>query len=221
MDNRTISRQYGNFKTTPYELWFKHKPNIKHLRTFGCAVQILIRKSQRGGKFEEVTTDGVLIGFIDHNHNYKVYDIHSDKVKIVHDVIFLENTFPYRKQPTETLFEEEEDYPTRNTTEQEGSKTTTDPRRQASEDDEMTDHIPNSEREGGLTTLPDSIPNMEVIGNEDVTNPHIQITTPSEDAPTTTFPEPQRSGRERHAPNFYNHLHLHAYIDILHNTHNN
>lgn len=63
MDNRTISKQYGSFLKTPYELWFRHKPNIKRLQTFGCAVQIVIRKSQRGGKFEEITNDGILVGF--------------------------------------------------------------------------------------------------------------------------------------------------------------
>lgn len=59
------------------------------------------------------------------------------------------------------------------------------------------------QREGGLTTLPDSTPHVEITGSDDVTNPHDQVTTRSEESSTMTAPEPRRSGRERHAPNFY------------------
>lgn len=194
MDNRTISKQYGKFTTTPYELWFKHKPNIKHLRTFGCAVQIVICKSQRGGNFEEITNDGILIGFIDHNHNYKVYNFDSDKVKIVHDVVFLKNIFPYQKQTKEKTFEEED--PKRHQKEHidriyPSQKTTTD-----DDEDELITEIPQGvQYEEGLTNLPNATTSTNNISNEGVTNPR----------PATHIspPEPRRSARERHAPDFY------------------
>ena len=34
LDNRTISKSSGEFKSTPHELWNGHKTGIKHLRTF-------------------------------------------------------------------------------------------------------------------------------------------------------------------------------------------
>lgn len=133
-----------------------------------------------------------------------VYDFHFDKVKIVHDVISLEDTFPYQKQPTETLFEEEDDSRTKITNE--GSnpvKTIQSQQQTKSKDGEITQKNPNIEHEGGLTTLPDATTHIDVRGSDGMKNPYTPITTPSEDAPITAVPEPKRSGRERHAPNFY------------------
>lgn len=38
-----------------------------------------------------------------------MYDFHSDKVKVVHALVFLENSFPYQKHPTETAFKDEDE----------------------------------------------------------------------------------------------------------------
>lgn len=98
LTNRTICKASGDLKTTPYEIWHKRKPIIRHLRTFGCAVQILIRKELRGGKFEPVSRDGVLLGFSDDNFNFIVLDLVTNKIVISHDVHFQESTFPFRKE---------------------------------------------------------------------------------------------------------------------------
>src|SRR3989442_8275153 len=33
---------------TPYELWYKHKPNISHLRIWGCNAYVHVQKDKRG-----------------------------------------------------------------------------------------------------------------------------------------------------------------------------
>lgn len=76
---------------------------MKHIRVFGCSTQILIRKSQCGGKFAEVTQDGVLLGFVDDNCNYQVYNLDTDKVVISHNLFFNEGHFPFRLYPTQHL----------------------------------------------------------------------------------------------------------------------
>ena len=35
---------------TPFELWYGHSPNVKHLKVFGCKCYIL--KKFRNGKFD-------------------------------------------------------------------------------------------------------------------------------------------------------------------------
>ena len=36
---------------TPFELWYDHSPNVKHVKAFGCKCYIL--KESRNGKFDE------------------------------------------------------------------------------------------------------------------------------------------------------------------------
>ena len=52
---------------TSYELWFKRKPNFKHLRVFGCKFFAYIHKSKRG-KLDAKTEEGI---FVDYNNNSK------------------------------------------------------------------------------------------------------------------------------------------------------
>lgn len=108
LHNRTICTASGDLDTTPFELWYKRRPNIHHLRVFGCSAQILIRKPLRGGKFEEVTHDGVLLGFVDDNFNYRVFNLDTNKIIVTHSVFFQENVFPFQTlAPTPTTVEED------------------------------------------------------------------------------------------------------------------
>lgn len=107
LHNRTICKASGNLDITPYEIWHLRKPDVSHLRVFGCAAQILIRKPQRDRKFDEVTQDGVLLGFVDDNYNYQIYNLDTDKVVMSHNVYFDENVFPFRRHPVPSLIEED------------------------------------------------------------------------------------------------------------------
>lgn len=105
--NRTICKVSGDLEITPFEIWNKRKPDINHIRVFGCAAQILIRKSQRGGKFEEVTEDGVLVGFVDDNFNYKVFNFDLNQGVVSHNVYFDEERFPFKSHPPSPIIEED------------------------------------------------------------------------------------------------------------------
>ena len=57
---------------TPYELWFNTKPNLKHLRVFGCKAFAYIHKSKRG-KLDYKAEGGIFIGYDNHAKAYRIY----------------------------------------------------------------------------------------------------------------------------------------------------
>lgn len=50
----------------------------------------------RNSKFDQVSSDGVRVGFDQDNFNYQIYDLSSRKFLISHNVTFEEETFPFR-----------------------------------------------------------------------------------------------------------------------------
>jgi transposase InsO family protein len=112
---------------TPYQLWFGKKPNLKHIRTFGCAVYAHISDGNRR-KLDRKAQKFRFIGYTETTENYKVWDEAGQRCYIRHDVIFNENdfgekskrlaneesqikevSFDTEKQSEETLQEEEEE----------------------------------------------------------------------------------------------------------------
>lgn len=98
---------------TPYELWHNRKPNIGHLRIFGCTAYVL-NKNPRS-KLDEKSYKGILVGY---NYNgYKILDIERNKVIVARDVTFDEmnymNTRPsieietHTEQSSENLINEQ------------------------------------------------------------------------------------------------------------------
>lgn len=77
-------------------MWNFRKPNVKHLKVFGCLAHRLIRKENRENKYAPVTSEGVLVGYTDDNFNFKIYDLKSRKIIITNDVTFFEDIFPFR-----------------------------------------------------------------------------------------------------------------------------
>lgn len=152
---------------------------------------MVFRKAEQGGKFEEITTNGILIGFIDHNHTYKVYELHCDKVKIVHNVIFLENTFPYRQQLTEPPPCEEEDRQTTEITDKNPLPTDTQYQKHNDDDDDIINISLAVDHDEGFTTLHHETTRTRTVEEEDVTNP-----VPTIDRSNKNQPETRRSGRE-------------------------
>lgn len=110
--NRVLTSALNN-NLTPFEVWKTRKPNISHLRVYGCLAHRVIQKELRDSKYCPVTSSGVLIGFEEDNFNYKVYDLDARKVFIAHDVVFDEFQFPFihatsiLKEPLE--FQDKED----------------------------------------------------------------------------------------------------------------
>jgi len=51
---------------TPYEAWFSKKPNLSHIRIFGCRYYGHVEKKIRT-KWESHTTEGILMGYFAHS----------------------------------------------------------------------------------------------------------------------------------------------------------
>lgn len=96
LKNRTISSALPVGKT-PFELWNHRKPDIAHVHPIGCLCYVLIRKPLRGGKFEQVSRQAMLLSHTDHNINYEVFIFETNTIVISHNVIFRDNIFPFRK----------------------------------------------------------------------------------------------------------------------------
>ena len=77
---------------TPYFLWYGEKPNLKHVRVFGCVVYTHIPSEQRK-KLDKKAHRLRFIGYTETASNYKVWDEEKRKCYIRHDVIFNENDF--------------------------------------------------------------------------------------------------------------------------------
>uniref|UniRef100_A0A8R7NZ61 Integrase catalytic domain-containing protein n=1 Tax=Triticum urartu TaxID=4572 RepID=A0A8R7NZ61_TRIUA len=76
----------SSLKVTSYELRFGRKPNISHLRVFGCKCFIL--KKGLLDKFESRTSDGIFLGYPAHMKGYRVLNLESNLVVETCDVTF-------------------------------------------------------------------------------------------------------------------------------------
>jgi hypothetical protein len=61
-------------KVTKYELWYKSRPNIAHLRVFGCVAYVLIPKGRREGKLSNRGEPRVHLGFAANHKGYLLLD---------------------------------------------------------------------------------------------------------------------------------------------------
>ncbi|KAK8933850.1 hypothetical protein KSP39_PZI015291 [Platanthera zijinensis] len=75
---------------TPYEVWKKRKPNVQHLRTFGCLAFRHIPKENRN-KLQMKAEKGVFVGYSLHSKAYRIYDPDKKQLYISRDVIFDEH----------------------------------------------------------------------------------------------------------------------------------
>jgi hypothetical protein len=66
--NRTLSVAMD---VTPHELFYKIRPDVSCLRTFGCSAKVLI-PAERRGKFEPVNEDGMFIGYAEFSKAWMV-----------------------------------------------------------------------------------------------------------------------------------------------------
>lgn len=86
---RPSSKQGGK---TPYEAWYKKKPNIAHLRVWGCKAFVHLHPQQRtGGKFADRAIEAVFVGYTEGQPDlYRFYIPTHRKVICSRDAIFHE-----------------------------------------------------------------------------------------------------------------------------------
>ena len=74
---------------TPFEAWYRSKPNMSFLRTFGCIGHV--RKTKPNlTKLEDRSTPMVFLGYAEGTKAYRLYDPRGDKVTVSRDVVFNE-----------------------------------------------------------------------------------------------------------------------------------
>ncbi|KAG3199368.1 hypothetical protein PC129_g24129 [Phytophthora cactorum] len=77
---------------TPFEIVYKSKPSVKHMRVFGCRTYILTPKEKRL-KWDPKARAGIFLGYEEVSKAYRLYDIEAGQVVISRDVNFDESAF--------------------------------------------------------------------------------------------------------------------------------
>ncbi|KAM2792748.1 hypothetical protein PS2_004361 [Malus domestica] len=74
---------------TPQEAWSGYKPNVAHLRVFGCVAyaQVLEAKMR---KLDDRGEECVFVGYSEESKAYKLYNPLTGKLVVSRDVIFSE-----------------------------------------------------------------------------------------------------------------------------------
>nr|GEV31702.1 hypothetical protein [Tanacetum cinerariifolium] len=91
-------------KTTPYELWYKKRPNLSFLRVWGCRAVVRLSGTKRKTLCEK-GIDCIFVGYAKHSKAYRFYIIEpNDSVSInsiieSRDAIFDENRFSSIPRP--------------------------------------------------------------------------------------------------------------------------
>ena len=76
---------------TPHEAWYGKKPNVHHLKVFGCVAYSHIPDAMRS-KLDDKAEKCIFIGYSERSKAYKLYNPVTEKVVISRDVRFDENS---------------------------------------------------------------------------------------------------------------------------------
>jgi len=87
--NRVILRPIS--KLTPYEIYKGTKPNISHLKVFGCKCFVLNKGKESGGKFDARGDEGLFLGYSSTRKEYRVFNKNSLKIEEFFHVVFDES----------------------------------------------------------------------------------------------------------------------------------
>ena len=74
---------------TPFEAWVGEKPNVGHLRTFGCVAYAHVAKDERK-KLDSKAKKCIFLGYGTETKGYRLYDPKREKVFFSRDVVFNE-----------------------------------------------------------------------------------------------------------------------------------
>lgn len=96
--NRSPTKSLS-FKT-PEEIWTEQKPNISHMRIFGCEAMVHLPKEKRK-KWDPKAQKMIFIGYCDHTKGYRFIIPGTRKVVKSRDATFLESTVKRDYVPVE------------------------------------------------------------------------------------------------------------------------
>jgi hypothetical protein len=86
-------------KMTPYERWYSRKPNLDHLKVFGCVAYAHIPDEERK-KLDMKAEKLRFVGYSIQCKGYRLYDEEKRQIKIRRDVIFNESNFNLKEGST-------------------------------------------------------------------------------------------------------------------------
>lgn len=75
---------------TPHEIWSGKRPDLSHLKVFGCRAMTHIPKELRR-KWDEKARSCLFLGYLEHTKGYRLYDEKTKKIFRSRDVIFYED----------------------------------------------------------------------------------------------------------------------------------
>ena len=75
---------------TPFEAWTEEKPNVSHLKTFGCVCYAHILSDERQ-KLDAKARKCLMLGYGTETKAYRLYDIEREKIIFSRDVITTQN----------------------------------------------------------------------------------------------------------------------------------
>ena len=81
---------------TPHKRWLSVKPDVDHIRVFGCNVYMHIPDEKRR-KLDAKAVKGVFVGYPHGKKGYKIYIPESKKFVASHDVTIMEKIVFYSK----------------------------------------------------------------------------------------------------------------------------
>ncbi|CAI7865162.1 unnamed protein product [Closterium sp. NIES-53] len=88
--------------TTPFEAWSRTKPNLSRLRTFGCLSYYHVPDPLRH-KLQPKARAAIYLGIAANERAWRVWDLSDKRVVTSQDVVFDEDKFPTKEQPTPQL----------------------------------------------------------------------------------------------------------------------
>jgi hypothetical protein len=68
-------------------VWYSRKPNVNHLRTFGCIAHVK-RVGPGVNKPADRSTPMVFVGYEAGTKGYRVYDLVAKELQVTRDVVF-------------------------------------------------------------------------------------------------------------------------------------
>jgi hypothetical protein len=77
---------------TPYEAWTGNKPDLSHLRVFGCKALINVASCRRQ-KWDPKAQEFIFVGYCEETKGYRVIHPVTKKLNKARDVVFFENEF--------------------------------------------------------------------------------------------------------------------------------
>ena len=82
---------------TPFEAWYGHKPDVSHLRVFGCLVYAHIEKDERS-MLDSMARKCILLGYGTETEGYRLYDADRECILYSCNVVFEENKMGIGKE---------------------------------------------------------------------------------------------------------------------------